>query len=339
MNNISLLGFGRIGRDLFRQSINEENINIVSVSDVADEENLIYLLKYDSIYGPLKAEIIKTENGISVNNKETIFNNWKNAEDSKWESLGTDIVVLATGKEQESKEVNKHLENGAKKIIIASTPKEKEDIDIFVPGANDEDIDFTKSVISLGSNTANACAPIIKLLNEKVGVERVFINTIHGYSNSNRLADVAGEGFRQNRAAGENIIPNKTTSSHVIEKVLPFLKNKITSSSMTVPIPDGSIVDLTIDVKEKTSSENINKIIEEKITTKYLSNRIGITYEPIVSSDVVGNSLSGLVDGQSTMDIEDKKIKILIWFDNGWGYSSRILETIKIYQKKVASNE
>ena len=317
MNNISLLGFGRIGRDLFRQSINEENINIVSVSDVADEENLIYLLKYDSIYGPLNAEIIKTENGISVNNKETIFNNWKNADDSKWESLGTDVVVLATGKEQESKEVNKHLKNGAKKIIIASTPKEKDDIDIFVPGANDEDIDFTKSVISLGSNTANACAPIIKLLNEKVGIERVFINTIHGYSNSNRLADVAGEGFRQNRAAGENIIPNKTTSSHVIEKVLPFLKNKITSSSMTVPIPDGSIVDLTIDVKEKTSSENINKIIEENITTKYLSNRIGITYEPIVSSDVVGNSLSGLVDGQSTMDIDDKKIKILIWFDNG----------------------
>ncbi len=317
MNNISLLGFGRIGRDLFRQSINEENINIVSVSDVADEENLIYLLKYDSIYGPLNAEIIKTENGISVNNKETIFNNWKNADDSKWESLGTDVVVLATGKEQESKEVNKHLKNGAKKIIIASTPKEKDDIDIFVPGANDENIDFTKSVISLGSNTANACAPIIKLLNEKVGIERVFINTIHGYSNSNRLADVAGEGFRQNRAAGENIIPNKTTSSHVIEKVLPFLKNKITSSSMTVPIPDGSIVDLTIDVKEKTSSENINKIIEENITTKYLSNRIGITYEPIVSSDVVGNSLSGLVDGQSTMDIDDKKIKILIWFDNG----------------------
>ena len=339
MNNISLLGFGRIGRDLFRQSINEENINIVSVSDVADEENLIYLLKYDSIYGPLNAEIIKTEDGISVNNKETIFNDWKNADDSKWESLGTDIVVLATGKEQESKEVNKHLKNGAKKIIIASTPKEKDDIDIFVPGANDEDIDFTKSVISLGSNTANACAPIIKLLNEKVGVERVFINTIHGYSNSNRLADVAGEGFRQNRAAGENIIPNKTISSDVIEKVLPFLKNKITSSSMTVPIPDGSIVDLTIDVKEKTSSENINKIIEENITSKYLSNRIGITYEPIVSSDVVGNSLSGLVDGKSTMDIDDKKIKILIWFDNGWGYSSRIIETIKIYQKKVASNE
>lgn len=339
MKNISLLGFGRIGRDLFRQSINEENINIVSVSDVADKENLIYLLKYDSIYGPLDADISKTENGISVNNKETTFNNWKDADDSNWESIDTDIVVLATGKQQGSEEAQKHLEKGAKKIIIASTPKDKEEIDIFVPGANDEDIDFSKSIISLGSNTANASAPIIKLINEKVGVERVFINTIHGYSNSNRLADVAGEGFRQNRAAGENIIPNKTTSSNVIEKVLPFLKNKITSSSMTVPIPDGSILDLTIDIKEKTSSENINKIIEDNITSKYLSNRIGITYDPIVSSDVVGNSLSGLVDGKSTMDIDDKKIKILIWFDNGWGYSSRILETIKIYQMEDTNNE
>ena len=161
MKNISLLGFGRIGRDLFRQSINEENINIVSVSDVADKDNLIYLLKYDSIYGPLDADITKTENGISVNNKETTFNNWKDSEDSNWESIDTDIVVLATGKQQGSEEAQKHLEKGAKKIIIASTPKDKEEIDIFVPGANDEDIDFSKSIISLGSNTANASAPII----------------------------------------------------------------------------------------------------------------------------------------------------------------------------------
>ena len=131
MKNISLLGFGRIGRDLFRQSINEENINIVSVSDVADKENLIYLLKYDSIYGPLDADINKTENGISVNNKETTFNNWKDADDSNWESIDTDIVVLATGRQQGSEEAQKHLEKGAKKIIIASTPKDKEEIDIF----------------------------------------------------------------------------------------------------------------------------------------------------------------------------------------------------------------
>ena len=333
------MGFGRIGRDLFRQSIEENNINIVSVSDVADKDNLIYLLKYDSIYGPLKADVTETENGISVNNKETIFNNWKDAEQSDWDSINTDIVVLATGKQQNKDEVLKHLDKGAKKIIIASTPKDTEDIDIFIPGANDENIDFNNSIISLGSNTANASAPVIKIINEAIGVERVFINTIHGYSNSNRLADVAGEGFRQNRAAGENIIPSKTSSSIVIEKVLPFLKNKITSSSMTVPVPDGSIIDLTLDVKKKTSSEKINKIIEENISSNYISERIGITYDPIVSSDVVGNSLSGLIDGRSTMDIDEKKIKILIWFDNGWGYSSRILETIKIYQEESKVNE
>jgi len=334
LKNISLVGFGRIGRDLFRQSIEENNINIVSVSDIADKENLIYLLKYDSIYGPLKEDVNETKHGISVNNKETIFNNWKDAEQSDWTSINTDIVVLATGRQQNKEEVLKHLDKGAKKIIIASTPKYTEDIDIFIPGVNDEIIDFTKSIISLGSNTANAAAPVINIINEAIGVDRVFINTIHGYSNSNRLADVAGEGFRQNRAAGENIIPSKTTSSIVIEKVLPFLKDKITSSSMTVPIPDGSIVDLTIDVKKKTSSDQINKIIEENITSKFISERIGITYDPIVSSDVVGNSLSGLIDGRSTMDINEKKIKILIWFDNGWGYSSRILETIKIYEEK-----
>ncbi len=328
------MGFGRIGRDLFRQSIEDNNINIISVSDIADKDNLVYLLKYDSIYGQLKADVTETEEGISVNNKQTIFNNWKDASQSDWKSINTDIVVLATGRQQNKEEVLKHLDKGAKKVIIASTPKDTEDIDIFVPGANDEIIDFTKSIISLGSNTANAAAPVIKIINEAIGVERVFINTIHGYSNSNRLADVAGEGFRQNRAAGENIIPSKTSSSVVIEKVLPFLKDKITSSSMTVPVPDGSIVDLTIDIKKKTSSETINKIIEENITSKFISKRIGITYDPIVSSDVVGNSLSGLIDGRSTMDINEKKIKILIWFDNGWGYSSRILETIKIYQEK-----
>jgi glyceraldehyde 3-phosphate dehydrogenase len=328
------MGFGRIGRDLFRQSIEEKNINIISVSDIADKNNLVYLLKYDSIYGQLKEDVIEKEKSISVNNKETIFNNWKDAEQSDWNSINTDIVVLATGRQQSKEEVIKHLDKGAKKIIIASTPKDTEDIDIFIPGANDEIIDFTKSIISLGSNTANAAAPVIKIINEAIGVERVFINTIHGYSNSNRLADVAGEGFRQNRAAGENIIPSKTSSSIVIEKVLPFLKDKITSSSMTVPIPDGSIVDLTIDVKKKTSAEKINKIIEENITSKFISEIIGITYDPIVSSDVIGNSLSGLIDGRSTMDINEKKVKILIWFDNGWGYSSRIIETIKIYQEK-----
>ena len=328
MTNVSLVGFGRIGRDLFRQTLGDSDINIVSISDTADKANLIYLLKYDSIYGKLDAEIEESETGIVVNGKEIIFNSWKNGDEANWDELNTDIVVLATGRPKTKEEVDKHLSKGCKKVIVASTPENFEDIQIYIPGANDNDIDFESSVFPLGSNTANAVAPLLKLLNEKVGVERAFLTTVHGYSNSNRLADVAGEGFRLNRAAGENIIPSITKSSDVIVNVLPFLESKIASSYMTVPIPDGSTVDLTVDIRNESTIEEINNIIENA-TTDSLKGVIGITYDPIVSSDVVRSTMSGLVDGLATMGINNKKIKLIVWFDNGWGYAARIIDTIK----------
>ena len=248
--------------------------------------------------------------------------------EADWEATATDVVILATGKPKTKEEVDIHLSKGCKKVIIASTPENFKDIQIYVPGANDENIDFNSDVFSLGSNTANAVAPILKALNKDVGVERAFLTTVHGYSNSNRLADVAGEGFRLNRAAGENIIPSITKSSEVIVNVLPFLKNKIASSSMTVPIPDGSTVDLTIDIKKETTIEEINNLLKN-YSENDLKNIIEITYDPIVSSDVVRSTFSGLIDGLATMGINNKKIKLIIWFDNGWGYASRIIDTIK----------
>ena len=334
MTNISLVGFGRIGRDLFRQTFNNSDVNIVSISDTADKANLIYLLKYDSIYGKFNANIEETDKGIAVDGKEIIFNAWKNGDEADWKKIQSDIVILATGKPKTKKEVDIHLSKGCKKVIIASTPENFKDIQIYVPGANDEKIDFKSNVFSLGSNTANAVAPILKVLNNKIGVERAFLTTVHGYSNSNRLADVAGEGLRLNRAAGENIIPSITKSSEVIINVLPFLKDKIASSSMTVPIPDGSTVDLTIDITKETNIKEINTILEN-FSKNELKNIIGITYDPIVSSDVVGSTLSGLVDGIATMGINNKKIKLIIWFDNGWGYAARIVDTIKRLGKEI----
>ena len=328
MIKVSLAGFGRIGRDVLRQTINRNDIQIVSISDTADKANLIYLLKYDSIYGRFEKEVVETENGISIDGTEIIFNKWKNAEESDWSSLDTDVLILATGKSQTKDEVDLHLSKGCKKVIVASTPSDLNEFPIYIPGANDTEINFDENVISLGSNTANAVCPILKELNNELGVERAFLTTVHGYSNSNRLADVAGEGFRLNRAAGENIIPSITKSSEVIETVLPFLKNKVASSSMTVPIPDGSTVDLTIDIKKESTIDEINNLIQN-FSTSSLKNIIGITYDPIVSSDVVKSSLSGLVDGLSTMSIANKKIKLIIWFDNGWGYSARIIDTIE----------
>ena len=328
MTKVSLVGFGRIGRDLFRQSLLNNNIDIVSISDTADKKNLIYLLKYDSIYGKLDATIEESKHGIIVNGRQVLFNNWEDSTDADWKSIGTDVVILATGKPQIIDEVKRHVSKGCQKVLIASTPMNFGEVQIYIPGANEESVDFSADAFSLGSNTANAVAPLLKNLNEKVGVERAFLTTVHGYSNSNRLADVAGEGFRLNRAAGENIIPNITKSSDVIIQVLPLLKNKVASSSMTVPVPDGSTVDLTIDLKNETSIDQINKLIEE-MSNGSLKDIIGITYDPIVSSDVVRSTLSGLVDGLATMGINNKKIKLIIWFDNGWGYAARIIDTIK----------
>lgn len=334
--NISILGFGRIGRDLLRQTLNNDLINIVSISDIADKENLLYLLKYDTIYGKLDAEIETTDAGFKINGKHIVFNDWKDASEASWQDLETDILIVSTGRKQDLEEVNEHIAKGCKRVLIASTPKSGSDIQIYVPGANDAKVDFNNDIISLGSNTANAVAPLLKIINEKYGVERAFLTTVHGYSNSNRLADVAGEGFRLNRAAGENIIPAITKSSEVIETVLPFMKDKIASSSMTVPVPDGSTVDLTIDIKKEATSEDINHTIKEAIKHLPYNKVLDITFDPIVSSDVVGNSHSGIIDGLATMDINNNKIKILIWFDNGWGYSARIIDTItKLSESRV----
>ncbi len=334
--NISILGFGRIGRDLLRQTLNNDLINIVSISDIADKENLLYLLKYDTIYGKLDAEIETTDTGFKINGKNIVFNDWKGASEASWQDLETDILIVSTGRKQDLEEVNEHIAKGCKRVLIASTPKSGNDIQIYVPGANDAKVDFNNDIISLGSNTANAVAPLLKIINEKYGVERAFLTTVHGYSNSNRLADVAGEGFRLNRAAGENIIPAITKSSEVIETVLPFMKDKVASSSMTVPVPDGSTVDLTIDIKTEATSKDINQTIKEAIKHLPYNKVLDITFDPIVSSDVVGNSHSGIIDGLATMDINNNKIKILIWFDNGWGYSARIIDTItKLSESRV----
>jgi glyceraldehyde 3-phosphate dehydrogenase len=331
--NISILGFGRIGRDLLRQTLNDDLINIVSISDIADKDNLLYLLKYDTIYGKLNAEIETTDTGFKVNGKHIVFNTWKDASESSWSELETDILIISTGRQQDVDEVNAHIEKGCQRVLIASTPKSGSDIQIYVPGANDAKVDFTNNKISLGSNTANAVAPLLRILNDEFGVDRAFLTTVHGYSNSNRLADVAGEGFRLNRAAGENIIPAITKSSEVIETVLPFMKDKVASSSMTVPVPDGSTVDLTIDIQKPASSERVNQVIQEAIKNLPYNKVLDITFDPIVSSDVVGNSHSGIIDGLATMGINDTKIKVLIWFDNGWGYSARIIDTINKFSE------
>ena len=326
--NIGLMGFGRIGRNLLRISLNDPSIKINAIADTADKENLAYLLKYDSIYGTLHQEVSINKEGLQVDQEQINFFDWASPNNTDWAKEGIDFVIQATGKSQSKNDCMGHIESGAKQVILASTPTDFNEIPIYVPGVLDEEFDFDSKVISLGSNTSIAAGPVLKILDDQYGIKNAYISTIHGYSNSNRLSDVAGEGFRVNRAAGENIIPRMTQSAKVIQHSIPSLKSKLASSSMNVPVPDGSTVDLTIHFENNVAVEEINSYLEHEVKNT-LRNHIDITNDPIVSSDVVGSRYSGVIDSLATIGIGENKIKLIIWFDNGWGYSSQIIDLIK----------
>ena len=320
------MGFGRIGRNLLRIALEKPNIQITTIADTANKENLIYLLKYDSIYGTLNKEITLNDEGFSIGANQINFFSWEEASDTDWQKENTEFVIQATGKPQSKSDCLKHINTGATKVILASTPTDFTEIPIYVPGSHDVDLD--DDVISLGSNTSIAAGPVLDILDKEFGVLNAYISTIHGYSNSNRLSDVAGEGLRRNRAAGENIIPKMTLSAKVIEHAIPRLSGKIASSSMNVPVPDGSTLDLTIHFSKEVTPDDINSYLEKE-TQDILASHIGITKDPIVSSDVVGSPYSGIIDSLATIGIGKDKIKLLIWFDNGWGYASQIIDLIE----------
>tara|TARA_B100000686_G_scaffold343311_1_gene423924 strand:+ start:241 stop:1227 length:987 start_codon:yes stop_codon:yes gene_type:complete len=327
------MGFGRIGRNLLRISLNDPSIKIKAIADTADKENLAYLLKYDSIYGTLDKEITINKEGFQIAEDQINFFEWEKPSSTNWAKEEIDYVIQATGKSQSKKDCMEHIESGAKKVILASTPSDFNEIPIYVPGVLDNDFNFDSKVISLGSNTSIAAGPVLKTLDDKYGIKNAYISTIHGYSNSNRLSDVAGEGFRVNRAAGENIIPRMTQSAKVIQHSVPSLKNKLASSSMNVPVPDGSTLDLTIHFQKDVTVEEVNSFLEHE-SENLLKNHIDVTKDPIVSSDVVGSRFSGVIDSLATIGIGQNKIKLIIWFDNGWGYSSQIIDLIKKLSKK-----
>ena len=320
------MGFGRIGRNLLRIALEKPNIQITTIADTADKENLAYLLKYDSIYGTLNKEITLNDEGFSIGGNQINFFSWEEGSDTDWQKENTEFVIQATGKPQSKYDCLKHINTGASKVILASTPTDFTEIPIYVPGTHDVDLDA--DVISLGSNTSIAAGPVLDILDKEFGILNAYISTIHGYSNSNRLSDVAGEGLRRNRAAGENIIPKMTLSAKVIEHAIPRLSGKIASSSINVPVPDGSTLDLTIHFSKEVTPDDINSYLEKE-TQGILESYIGITKDPIVSSDVVGSPYSGIIDSLATIGIGKDKIKLLIWFDNGWGYASQIIDLIE----------
>ena len=321
---IGINGFGRIGRNVFRASLSKADIEIVAINDLTDAKTLAHLLKYDSVHGIFDAEVKAGENCIYVNGKEIKVLAEMDPAKLPWGELGVDIVVESTGRFTQRDKAAAHLAAGAKKVII-SAPAKEEDITI-VMGVNHDKYDAANHhVISNASCTTNCLAPFAKVLNDNFGIKRGLMTTVHAYTNDQRILDLPHKDLRRARAAGQSIIPTTTGAARAVALVLPELKGKLNGFAMRVPTPNVSVVDLVAELEKPATAEEINAKLKEAAEGE-LKGVLGYTDEPLVSKDFCGNANSSIVDGLSTMVIEDNMVKVVSWYDNEWGYSNRVLD-------------
>jgi glyceraldehyde 3-phosphate dehydrogenase len=329
MNRIGLFGFGRIGRNAFRLLVDHDDLQVAAIADIDDPAGLTYLLKYDSIYGRFPKPVSYDNGTLQVEDDSIAFLTAKSPDDIDWKSLGVDLVVDATSNYRTMEAAQAHLRSGAKRVVVASTPEKPGDIPVLLRGINDSLLTSGAEIIALGSNTSNAVAPILRILDNALGIERAFFTTVHAMTNDQRLADVPGTGFRTSRAAGENIIPAETNSPEILAQVMPELGGKISAMALNVPVADGSTIDLTALVNQPTSKEAVNAAVAAAASGRF-KDLIEFTADPIVSSDVKSSTYSGIFDSLSTMVVQETMVKTITWFNNGWGYSARIVEVLEI---------
>jgi glyceraldehyde 3-phosphate dehydrogenase len=333
MIRLGINGFGRIGRNVLRAALSREDygrdFEIVAVNDLMDIKTITYLLKYDSVFGPLNHKVEPRNNAIAVDGREIKVTAEKDPERLPWGSMGADVVIESTGRFTDRDGASKHLKAGAKKVII-SAPAKGNGADItIVIGVNEKSYDRNKhNIISNASCTTNSLAPPVKVLDELCGVEKGFMTTVHAYTNDQKLHDFPHEDLRRARAAGVSIIPTTTGAAKAVGEVLPHLKGKMTGISLRVPVIDGSITDFVAVVKNPKSVEEINAAFK-RASENELRGIMDYTEDPIVSRDIVGNPHSSIIDGLSTMVIDDM-VKFLSWYDNEWGYSNRLVDLVKI---------
>jgi glyceraldehyde 3-phosphate dehydrogenase len=323
---IGIMGFGRIGRNVFRILYPRDDIEIVAIVDLADPKGLEYLLKYDTVHGRFREPLRVVGDNMYVKGHQIRMLNRKAPGDVDWGALGVDIVVEATGQYRYRAELEKHLEAGAKRVILTVPPRDEIDA-LVVMGVNDSVLTPECRIVSNASCTANALAPVCMVLDEAFGIDSGFMTSVHAYTNDQRLADVPHSELRRSRAAAENIIPTTTHSPKMLEKILPALKGKLQGMAMNVPIPDGSVVDLVTIMERPVTKEEVNEVVRSAAMTR-LRNIVEYTDAPVVSSDIVGNPHSAIFDGLATVVLDGTMLKTLTWYDNGWGYATRVVELI-----------
>lgn len=331
---IAINGFGRIGRNLFRLLLNHPTIEVVAVNDIADTRTMAHLLKYDSIHGILSAEVSYDAFYLKINDQKYRFFHERNISDLNWKDQDIDFVIECTGKYKTFGLLYQHILAGAKKVIL-SVPPEDDKIKTVVLGVNHSILDGSEKIISNASCTTNNAAPMLKVLDELCGIEQAYITTVHSYTTDQSLHDVPHKDLRRARGAAQSIVPTTTGAAKALTKIFPTLSNKIGGCGIRVPVADGSLTDITCHVRRRATIEEINRAFKEA-SEKELKGILGYTNDPIVSVDIIGNKLSCLFDAELTSVI-DNMVKVVGWYDNEIGYSSRLLDLILYVNKKSRS--
>ena len=325
MVRVAINGFGRIGRRVFRLLLAHTTIEVVAINDLADTKTLAHLLKYDSIHGTLKRTISSDDTHIILDGHSIPVLNKPHLKDLNWTPYNVDIVIEATGKFKTKKELIHHINNGASKVIL-SVPPTDDTVKTVVLGVNDHLLDTEDTIISNASCTTNNAAPMLSIINELCGINQAYITTVHSYTSDQSLHDQPHKDLRRARAAGQSIVPTTTGAAKALTKVFPELANCIGGCGIRVPVINGSLTDITFNVKKETSVEAINKAFKEASETTF-KGVLEYTEDPIVSIDIVGNTHSCIFDAQMTSVI-GTMVKIIGWYDNETGYSSRIVDLI-----------
>ncbi|MBD3582458.1 type I glyceraldehyde-3-phosphate dehydrogenase [Flavobacterium selenitireducens] len=327
---VAINGFGRIGRNLFRLLLDHPEIEVVAINDIADNRTMSHLTKYDSIHGVLDRDVSFDHDGIIIGEKHFAFLHERGIKNIDWTKFDVDVVIESTGKFKTFEEINEHVLSGAKKVIFAA-PSEVDEIKTVVLGVNDFILDGSETILSNASCTTNNAAPMIKIIDELCGIEQAYITTVHSYTTDQSLHDQPHKDLRRARGASQSIVPTTTGAAKALTKIFPEMEGKIGGSGIRVPVPDGSLTDITCYVKNEVSIEEINLAFKNAASGK-LKGILAYTEDPIVSVDILGNRNSCLFDAQLTSVI-GKMVKVVGWYDNEIGYSARLVDLISLIRK------
>ena len=329
---VAINGFGRIGRSVFRILNSQKNIDVVAINDIADNEAMAYLLKYDTVMGPFKDSVEINGDILKTSYNEIRMLAEREPSHLPWSEMEVDVVIESTGIFRTKKQLDDHIKAGAKRVALTVPAKDEIDYTLVI-GVNDKGLNDSHKIISNASCTTNCLAPMAKILNDNFGIEHGVINTIHAYTNDQRLADVPHSDWRRSRAAAENIIPTTTGAARAVGKVLPELDGKLDGIAMRVPVPDGSVVDSVFKLEKSVTIDDINNIVKAAANSEDMKSVIEYSNLPVVSTDIIGNPHSSIFDAPFTKVIDGALVKTVNWYDNEWGYSNRVADLVNILEK------